>query len=238
MTNAGTPPDLASLEPLEPLDAGGTEAGPGAPAGDAALVQTLRSGLPCPGFNPYCGDKTYYRFLFAGVMMLLGCLMPFGADTAVAGYQTMSGAVYTLIAIGMIWTWWGAIHTNRSTGASLKWLLLCLAPLVAIVMNMTAFVPAESFDVAKARGWLASDAAFSSGWKELFKDVGSALMKDAAAAEKVGNFWRLFGTGQFFVFLGAVFAELGFVGGVIGGARKNKQEKQARMMAAAERRRK
>jgi hypothetical protein len=44
--------------------------------------------------------------------------------------------------------------------------------------------------------------------------------------------------GQFFVFLGALIAELGFIGGIVGGAKKNKADKKAKMMAAAERKRK
>lgn len=238
MTDPGTPTataPLETLEPLEPLDAGvpGRVGG----AGDDPLLQAMRSGLPAPAFNPYCRDKTFYKFLFAGVVMLLGCTMPFNANVAVAGYQTMSGACYTLIAIGMVWTWWGAIACNRSTNASLKWLGLSFLPFVAILMNMIAFVPADALAAAAARGWLPADAPVSAGWKELFADMGSALAKNAEAAARVEHFWRLFGTGQVFVFLGAVLAEMGFIGGVLGGAKKNKQEKQQKQMAAAERKR-
>lgn len=234
MTDLGNPGELASLEPL---DAGAPAGTPMGGATDEAMLQAMRSGLPAPGFNPYCRDKTFYKFLFAGVVMLLGCLMPFNANVAMGGWQTMSGAVYTLIAIGMVWTWWGAIASNRSTGASLKWLLLCVIPLLAILMNMIAFDPKEALEIAAARGWMPADAAHSESWRALLSDMGSALAKNAEAADRVANFWRLFGTGQFFVFLGALLAELGFFGGVVGGAKKNKQDKQAKQMAAAERKR-
>ena len=50
MTDSGNPSDLASLEPLEPLE-----------AADALVQQdpmaAQRSGLPAPAFNMYCGDK-------------------------------------------------------------------------------------------------------------------------------------------------------------------------------------
>jgi hypothetical protein len=236
MTDLGNPGELASLEPL---DAGAPPgAGPVGMTADDAMLQAMRSGLPAPAFNPFCRDKTYYKFLFAGVVMLLGCLMPFGANTAVAGYQTMSGAVYTLIAVGMIWTWWAAIANNRSTGASLKWLLLCVFPLIAVLMNMMAFDPKAALEVAAARGWMPAEATHSESWKALFGDIGSALAKSQDAATRVENFWRLFGTGQFFVFLGALLAEIGFFGGVMGGAKKNKLDKQQKQMAAAERKRK
>lgn len=236
--NAG---DLATLEPLEPLDAGGADGGPGAMTADEAMLQAMRSGLPAPGFNPYCRDKAYYKFLWAGIIMLVGCLMPFDANQAAAGWQTMSGAIYLLIAIGMIKTWWGAINTNRSGGASLLWLVFCFAPLVAVIMNMVAFEPAQAFGVAQGRGYVHSDPTapfeYSATWKDMFSDIGSALGKDNDAAARVGNFWRLFGPGQFFVFFGAVLAELGFIGGVLGGAKKNKELKQQKQMAAAERKR-
>lgn len=235
--NAG---DLATLEPLEPLDAGGAGGAPGGATSDEALLQAMRSGLPAPAFNPYCRDKAYYKFLWAGIIMLLGCLMPFDANQGAAGWQTMSGAIYTIIALGMIKTWWGAINTNRSAGASLFWLLACMAPLIAGAMNMSAFEPAEAAKAAMERGWVHGNFAYPDSWKAMFGDMGTGLGKSADAgdaAARVGNFWRLFGTGQFFVFFGALFAELGFIGGIFGGMKKNKELKQAKQMAAAERKR-
>ena len=233
-----TPGDLATLEPLEPLDAGGPGGAPGAMTSDEALLQAMRSGLPAPGMNPYCRDKAYYKFLWAGVIILIGCMMPFDANYAAAGYQTMSGAVYVLIGIGMVWTWWGAINANRSSGASLKWLVLCFAPLVAVLMNMIAFEPEAAAEVAALNGYISGESfSYSTGWGPMFNDIGGALAKDNEAAARVGGFWRLFGTGQFFVFLGAVIAELGFIGGVFGGAKQNKKMQQQKQMAAAEKRR-
>ncbi len=81
------PHDLASLEPLEPLDAGAMAGGP-AGGGDDPMLQLMRSGMPAPAFNPYCRDKTFYRFLFAGVREhLLGWprgLAPDGRRAALA----------------------------------------------------------------------------------------------------------------------------------------------------------
>lgn len=231
------PSDLASLEPLEPLDGGAADGG-GMTAADATL-QALRSGLPAPGINPYCRDKSFYRFLWSGVIIFVGCLMPVGADLHRAGYQTMSGGVYTLIAIGMIWSWWGSIHNNRPLGV--KWVMLAFLPLVGSIMNMAAFDPAKAFDHAVKSGWLVQSdfATFASGdWKSVFKDIGSALAKDNEAGLRVEGFWRLLGVGNVFVFLGALIAELGFVGGIVGGAKQNSAEKKAKQMAAAERKRK
>ena len=231
-----TDSNLGELEPLEPMDGGAASAAP-AGGGDDAMMIALRSGLGAPAFNPFCRDKTSYKFLFAGVVMLVGCLMPFGPNPAISGYQTMSGGVYTLIAIGMIWTWWGAISNNRSSPAAFKWLLLCFVPLIAGILNMMAFDPKLALEAAAARGHLPADAPVSESWKALFADMGSALAKKEDAALRVEHFWRLFGPGRFFVFLGGLLAEISFFGGVLGGAKQNKLEKQARQMAAAERKR-
>ncbi|MEO6597349.1 MAG: hypothetical protein ABIP94_21610 [Planctomycetota bacterium] len=244
-TGPDSPGELASLEaleplePLEPLDAGGAD-GSGATmcAGDATL-QALRSGMPTPAFNPYCRDKAFYKFLFAGVLIFLGCLMPFGPNYQQIGYKTMSGAVYMVIAVGMIWTWWGAIHNNRSSNASLKWLLLCVIPLVAGIMNLIGFDPDASLKLAQLNGTLPNGAEVST-WKTLATDMFAAgRPSDEAplAAARVENFWRLFGPGRFFVFLGSLVAELGFFGGVLGGAKKNKQVRQQKQMTASERKR-
>src|SRR5690606_7393079 len=100
MTDTGTPSDLAALEPLESLDDAATTMAQQDP------MAAQRPGLAAPAFNMYCGDKMFYRFLFAGVVMFVGCMMPFSADLSRAGYQTMSGGFFLLIAIAMIWSWW------------------------------------------------------------------------------------------------------------------------------------
>lgn len=239
MSNSGNIPELQDLEPLDQGAEPAPEAAEAAVSTDDALLQSMRSGLGAPAFNLYCRDKAYYRFLFAGVVMLLGCLMPFGPNPDLVGYKTMSGAVFTLIALGMVWTWWGAIANNRSTAASLKWLLLCFIPFGAGVMNLMAFNADEALKVAIAQELLPS-TAMTSTWGTLFADIGTGLSKKveaAEAAQRVEHFFRLFGPGRFFVFLGALLAEFGFVAGIVGGAKKNKQDKIARQSGGTERRR-
>lgn len=237
MTEPAPAPDLGSLEPLEPLDGGGPGQG-GFGDSDAAL-QALRSGLGAPGFNPYCRDKTFYRFLFAGVVMIVGTLMPFSADLSRAGFQSMTGGFVLILGIAMVWTWWAAIHHNRSTNASLKWLLLCAFPLIGGIWNMAAFDAEAALVVAKANRWLPDAATTSVGWKGLLGDMFGGLAKrNAERLQQAETFWRLFGPGQFYVTLGALIAELGFLGGIVGGHAQNKAEQKAKQMAAAERKRK
>jgi len=222
------PQDLATLEPLEPMDAGGSD----------AMLLAMRSGLPAPAYNPYCRDVSFYRFLFAGVMVLVGCLMPFTADLDHPGYKTVSGGFYLLIAVAMVWSWWASIANNRPVG--LKWLLFAAVPLVGSILNMTAFDPVAAHAQAQKAGWMQHGDwfTFSASWADMFKDMGAAIMKDAAAGAKVEGFWRLLGVGNVFVFLGALMAELGFIGGIFGGFKKNKADKAARLQASAERKRK
>lgn len=236
MSDTATPGELEPLAPLEPLDVGGGMEGP---SNDEATVMALRSGLPAPAFNPMCRDKTFYKFLFAGVLMVVGCLMPFSANTNVAGYQTVSGGIFLLIGIGMIWTWWGAINNNRSTGASLKWLLLSAIPLIAGIMGMAGFDPEAALSAAKSSGLVAGDATTST-WGTLFGDMFAAGRPGSASIEpaaRISTFWTLLGPGKLFVTLGGLYAELGFFGGILGGAKQNKQMKQQKQMTATERKR-
>jgi hypothetical protein len=233
------PQDLTTLEPLEPISAPAADAAAGPGTADAMLM-AMRSGLPAPAYNPYCRDVSFYRFLFAGVVMFAGCMMPISADLLRSGYMTMSGGFYTLIAIAMIWSWWASIANNRPVG--LKWLLFAAAPLIGSIMSLTSFDAAAAHEQALKAGWMEKNTdnwfTFSASWADMFKDMGGAIMKDAAAAVRVEGFWRLLGVGNVFVFLGALMAELGFLGGIVGGAKKNKAETKAKMQASAERKRK
>jgi len=229
MTDTGTHTDLADLEPLEPLDA----------AAQANLQDPMaaqRAGLPAPAFNMHCGDKTFYRFLWAGVILFVGCMMPFTAELGRAGYQTMSGSIYLLIAIAMIWSWWASIANNRPTG--LKWLLFCMFPLIGAGWALIAFDPVVAHAAARDFGWLATDIPHSASWGDLFADIGSSLAKNKDAPARVEGFWRLMGPGNVLIFFGALIAEAGFIMGVVGGAKQNKQATKQKQMKAAERRRK
>ena len=231
--------DLASLEPLEPL----AGAAPAAAQHDPMASQ--RAGMGAPAFNMFCTDSSMYRFLFAGVMMFVGCMMPTSADLSVAGYQTVSGGFYLLIAIALIWSWWGSIANNRSMGV--KWVLLAMFPLVACVWNTIAFDAAAAVRTAEANQWLVNnwvvegeDAAFiySDSIGSMFGDMVDALLKDRKAGVRCSGFWRLYGAGNLFLLLGALLAEVGLIMGVVGGMQQNKKATQEKRMKAAERKRK
>jgi hypothetical protein len=228
MTDTGTPADLASLEPLEPLAA--------QPQAQQDPMAAQRPGLPAPAFNMYCTDKMFYRFLFAGVVMFVGCMMPFSAEIGRAGYQTMSGGFFLLIAIAMIWSWWGSIANNRPTG--LKWLLASMVPLIGAGYGLFTFDAVAAHEAARSLQHLNTDITFSQTWGELFSDMGSTIAKKKDAPGRVAGFWRLIGPGNVLVFLGALIAEAGFIMGVVGGAKQNKNATKQKMQKSAERRRK
>lgn len=94
--------NLPELQELEPLEDGVQQAGTG--AGSEALLVAMRSGLGPPAFNPSCTDKASYKMLMASTLMVIGCFMPHGPDSSVAGYQTMTGAFMLFISLGMLWT--------------------------------------------------------------------------------------------------------------------------------------
>lgn len=229
-SESGDVQELEELEPLEEAGSGGPAAAPDASYADQSL-QALRAGLPVPACNPRA-SKEYYRFLFAGVVMTLGCLMPFGPEWTMAGYKTLSGALFLLISLGMVWSWWGAIHFNKFTGANLKWVVLALVPFIVELFNLVS-----AFDAPAVRDYIDKDMTVAS-WGELFESVQLSLFqKDAAAGLKVENFFRAFGTGKVVLFVGALLAELFFIMAIFGGAKAAKEQKMAARAASAERRR-
>ena len=240
MTDAANDNPLQELEPLDPA------AGVAPEAIEAAVSAQMQSfqqgpsaGLPSPAFNPRCTDKSSYKFLMCGVLMLLGCTMPFSADLDLAGYKTVSGAFFTFIAIGMVWTWWSAIHHARATSASVKWIGLCMFPLLAQAMNFINFDAAAASATALGQGWVKGLPTLEEGYGlgKLFSDMGTGLGKDLdtapAAAARCEMFFRSFGTGRFFVLLGALLTEVYFILGVFGGVKKNKEQKAARQAQSA-----
>ena len=228
MTTSNDIPELPEFDAAESTQA---EAGPAMPSVPEATLMTLRAGLPCPAYNPRA-DKAYYKFLFAGVLMLLGCLMPFGPQMDMTGYKTMSGGIFTLIALGLVWTSWGAINTGK---ISMKWVFLAFIPFLAQLMALLSAFSEPAVMAGKTAG------LFTMGtWGEVFAKIGAALPNSEearAAGREVAEFFKHFGPGRIFLFLGALLAELAFIQGVMGGAKKLKQEKLARQAAGAERRR-
>jgi hypothetical protein len=229
--------NLPELQELEPLEDGVQQAGTG--AGSEALLVAMRSGMGPPAFNPSCTDKASYKMLMASTLMVIGCFMPHGPDSSVAGYQTMTGAFMLFISLGMLWTWWGAIHNNRSTAASLKWLALCFVPFAVYGASLAFYQPFDALVQAQDRGLMVGYEV--SKWSTIGPDMLAAMGREygpsTEASMKVEAFFRCFGPGKVLLLLGGLLAEVFFIMGIAGGAKQNKEQKLARQKAAQERKR-
>lgn len=214
MTDATVPP-IPELDTLEPLAEDAAVAPEGAP------VPAMRLGLP-PLFYRADAHDEYYRFLFGGLIMTLGCFMPFGADL-LPGYQTLAGAFYLVLSLCLVWSMWVAIYSGRFR---MKWIMLAMVPFLILLIDMI-FVDRS----AGIRTWKGGELA--SGWLDAVKlGVGG----DPEGLSKAGNFVRAFGPGRVVVFIGSLLNCVSLLSAVFGGARHAKAQKAAARAAAASRR--
>jgi hypothetical protein len=208
MTDASElpPPELETLEPM-------TEGISAAP---------VKVGAPPPFYRSDAHGE-YYRFLFAGLVMTLGCLMPFSADAQLAGYKTLGGAFYLILALGLVWSMWIAVYGGRFR---MKWIMLALIPFLVGLIDFI-FVDRD----LGIKAW--KDGPLAEGWMDALK---GAFSRTEEGTMKATNFCRAFGTGRIVVFVGALLNFMFLIGAVFGGAKHAKAQKAALRAAAAERR--
>lgn len=210
MTDTG---DVEKLEELEPL----AEGTPNQPA-PAAMARPAVGVLPAPAYNP-SADKEYYRFLFAGVIMFVGCLMPFGPQLEMAGYKTLRGAMFMVIALGIIWSSWASISNRRMVKGLLRWIFLAILPFaLGIVDILLAF--REGTAVA---AWIdaAGPGNAITDWAGFFDQLGNVL----APGDQCGEFVKHYGPGRLVVFVGALLSELFLIMAVFGGVKAGSKQK-------------
>jgi len=218
MTDTG---DVETLEELEPLAEGPSSPAPGPVAPPPVAV------LPAPAYNPVA-DKEYYRFLFAGVIMFIGCLMPFGPQVEMVGYKTLRGAMFMVIALGIIWSSWASISNRRMVKGLLRWIFLAMLPFaLGIVDLLVAFYPGTA-----VAAWIERVGPENSieNWGEFFEQLGNLL----APGDQCGEFVKQFGPGRLVVFAGAVLSEIFLILAVFGGVKAGSKQKaqQAERRAA------
>ncbi len=209
MSNSG---DQSALEPLEEQ---ATPQAQGQAPSVTPVVQT--SGAGAPAFGPRA-HKEYYRFFFAGLIMFVGCLMPFGPEWGMAGYKTISGAMFTLVSLGIMWAAWVAIAHNKFGGFTLRWIALAFLPFGVELYNLIMFASEPAI-----RDAIDAGVAIPKNWGELWDCISSPRSIDARA--KLDQFVRYFGTGKLVVFFGALYAEFQLVRAIFGGVKAGKQQK-------------
>ena len=230
-------PELPELEPLEESAAAQPEAAAPAAAPAAGPSLVALPGLPAPAFGMRA-QRQYYRFFFAGLVMFLGCLMPFGPEWAMAGYQTMGGAVFTIISLGIMWTSWVAISHGKFDLSSMRWLLLAFVPLTVMVGHMSYIFEEPAVKAYQAAAKLAYDADVAANptlkitdvtirdWGTFFDNVRGFRNADMGLA--VDNFLRSYGTGKIVLLFGSFYACMQFLLGIGSGIKAGKQQKAAR----------
>ena len=206
---SSTPP------PLEPLE---ESAAPPAPSQQQVVTPVIQtSGVGAPAFNPRAHTE-YYRFFFAGLTMFVGCMMPFGPEWSMAGYKTMSGALFTLIALGIMWSAWVAIGHNKFGGFTLRWIAMAFIPFGVELYNLILFA-----DEPAIKSAIEANTPVAQNWGDFWTCLKS--FKNPEFAEKLNNWFRYFGTGKIIVFLGAVYAEFHLMKAIFGGVKAGQQKK-------------
>ena len=226
MSNSGDLPEMESMESTP--DAGAvsepvaTAPTPGAATPPPAPMQVALSGMPAPAFG-LRAQKEYYRFFFAGLIMFLGCLMPFGPEAELVGYKTLGGALFTLISLGIMWSSWIAITHGRFNMSNLRWLLCAFIPLTVMIYHLVMI-----FDEPAVQGYIAANAGDPSviqSWTELWDRV--IHFRTTSFSNNVDNFVRAYGTGKIVLMFGSLYAILLFFKGVGSGVKAGKAQKKA-----------
>lgn len=227
-------PELPELEPLE--EAAASQPAPAAMPAGASMPVSL-SGLPAPAFGMRA-QKQYYRFFFAGLVMFLGCMMPFGPEWEMAGYQTMGGSVFTIIALGIMWTAWVAISHGKFDLSSMRWLILAFVPLTVMVWHVIYIFDEPAVKAYQALSKAAYDADVAANptmkildvtirdWGGFFENL--RYFRNADSGNAVDNFLRAYGTGKIVLLFGSLYACMQFILGIGSGIKAGKQQKAAR----------
>ncbi len=209
MSIAGDTPEVApAAEPVQ--------------AGPAAPISVTQFGMPAPAFSVKA-HKEHYRFFFAGLIMFLGCLMPFGPEWAMAGYKTLGGAVFTIISLGIMWISWVSIAHNKFDMSNMKWWVLGFLPFAVQVYHLCyAFQEPAVMAYMNAGGEVQS-------WGELWAHLIDVRNFDKGF--QLDNFIRAYGTGKLVLLFGSTILVFNFFKALMGGAKAGKQKTAARAAA-------
>ena len=182
--------------------------------------------MPAPAFGMRA-QKEYYRFFFAGLVMFLGCLMPFGPEADLVGYKTLGGAFFTLIALGIMWSSWVAISHGRFNMSNLRWLVCAFIPLAVMVYHLVMI-----FEEPAVVGYIAASTDPTSviqSWGDFWDRL--LHFRTTSFSNNVDDFIRAYGTGKIVLLFGSFYAVLLLFKGVGSGVKAGKAQKKASAVA-------
>ncbi len=191
-------------------------------------------GLPAPLFGARA-QKEYYRFFFAGLVLFMGCLMPWGPEWQMAGWQTLKGGVFTIIALGIMWSSWVAISHNKFDLSTMRWLILAVLPLTSSVFFVLGVFESSAVQVyiaAQKAIMVAdeiSDPIYIESWGDFFRNLSG--IRTPEYADSLSEFFRYSGPGQYFVLFGSLMAEVFLIKGVFSGIKAGSVQKKAQTAA-------
>jgi hypothetical protein len=227
MSNTG---DIPELEPLEEVAAPVAAA----PAGVVVETPVTMGGLPAPFFGKRA-QKEYYRFFFAGFVLFMGCLMPWGPEWEMAGWQTLKGGCFMIIALGIMWSSWVAIAHGKFDLGTMRWLVLATIPLISSVFfvlgvfeSSAVLVYIQAQKAIQASAGLI-DPIHIESWGDFFRNLKG--IRTPEYADSLGEFLRYSGPGQYFVLFGSLMAELFLIKGVFSGIKTGSAQKKEQAAA-------
>jgi len=205
-----------------------------------------RCGHALGPFDPTT-PKEYFRFLFCGLLIVLGGFMPVGPDAKVMTLQTMVGGLFFLIGLGVIWTSWRAIYSGKFRS---PWIFALFIPLLWGLWRFLMPMLGPSLDyyqqlAAKGYEFTAAQKADFEHLKLLaahgapltFKELFGALGHAPPEWSKIRAWFWVNGYGPAFITLGSSLGIFLIILGLFGGIRHSKQKAAQRASSGGRSRR-
>ncbi len=233
-------PEEEALVEEEPLPGGGEEeeipwkhcmfCGARIPAPAKACE---RCGHALGPFEPST-PKEYFRFLFCGLLIVLGGFMPVGPDAKVMTLQTMAGGFFFLLGLGVMWSSWKAIYSGRF---SARWILFLFIPVIwgfwrfclpMMGTDLQGYEQLVKHGVQLSAAQLADyhhlQSLAAHGAPTTFKELFGALGQAPPDWGKIRAWFWVNGYGPAFITLGSLLGFLLIIGGLFSGMRHNRQK--------------
>ncbi len=192
--------------------------------------------------------KEYFRFFFCGLLIVLGGFMPVGPDGSLMTLQTMTGGLFFIMGLGIMWNMWKAVYSGR---LKMFWVWMLFIPIIwgfwrfFLPMMGTGLdfydklTPAQLGQLSSAQlaDYHHLKLLASHGAPTTFGELFGALGHAPPEWGKVRAWFWVNGYGPAFIFAGSLLGYIFLVLGVIGGIRHNKQKAAQRAASGGRSRR-